>query len=53
MVSRRAAVQAERGTLPPRAVVVVLNDRGGDVSLAFADGTYPGFLSWLESAPLS
>lgn len=53
VLGRRRPVAAERGSLPPRAVVVDCRDAAGDVALAFSEGAYTGFVSWLESAPLN
>jgi hypothetical protein len=53
VLARRGPVESERGSLPPHAVVIDCRDADGAVSLAFGEGAYTGFLSWLESAPMN
>jgi hypothetical protein len=53
VLGRRGPYPSERGSLPPRAVIVDCRDADGDVALAFGEGAYTGFVSWLESAPMN
>lgn len=53
VLARRGPIEAERGSLPPHAVIVDCRDSAGDISLAFGQGAYTGFVSWLESAPMN
>ncbi len=52
MLGRRSPEGVEQRSLPKRAVIVSLEDPRGAVVLAFGEGAYTGFVSWLEaSAP--
>lgn len=53
VLGRRRPIEAERGSLPPRAIVVDCRDGAGELALAFSEGAYNGFVSWLESAPMN
>ena len=53
VLGRRGPYPSERGSLPPRAVIIECRDAGGEVTLAFGQGAYTGFVSWLESAPMN
>jgi hypothetical protein len=53
VVGHRSPDPQETGSLPATAIVVELRDRGAELALALSDGAYPGFVSWLESAPMS
>lgn len=53
VLGRRGPLASERGSLPPRAVIVDCRDTHGEVALAFGEGAYTGFVSWLESAPMT
>ena len=53
VLARRGPYPSERGSIPPRAVIVDCRDAAGDVVLAFGEGAYTGFVSWLESAPMN
>lgn len=53
VLARRSPEPAEAGALPARAVIVECRDGAGDLSFAFSEGAYTGFVSWLESAPTS
>ena len=46
----RKRTQAERGSLPKGVVVVECRIAGETVAVAFGDGAFTGFVSWLESA---
>ncbi|MGI8762343.1 MAG: DUF2550 family protein [Jatrophihabitantaceae bacterium] len=50
VIGHRAAAAAEAGSLPAAAVVVQCRDGGVDTYLAFGDGAFTGFVSWLESS---
>jgi hypothetical protein len=53
VLGRRAPVESERMSLPAHAVIVDCRDPAGELAFAFGEGAYTGFVSWLESAPLS
>ncbi|SOD73317.1 uncharacterized protein DUF2550 [Jatrophihabitans sp. GAS493] len=58
VLDRRSPEPSEANALPPTAVVVRCSDgstarygsTSNELSIAFADGAYTGFVSWLESA---
>ena len=54
VLGRRAPRLAERGSLPPTAVIVECRTDGEVVALAFGESAFTGFVSWLESlAPMT
>lgn len=54
VLGRRGPRDAERGSLPPTAVVVECRVEGETLALAFGESAFTGFVSWLESsAPLT
>jgi Protein of unknown function (DUF2550) len=54
VLGHRARLDAERSALPSGAVIVRCRVGGETLAVAFGDGAYTGFVSWLESsAPMS
>lgn len=53
VLGRRGLLEAERTSLASRTVIVDCRDSAGDIALAFGEGAYTGFVSWLESAPMN
>jgi hypothetical protein len=53
VIGHRSPDPHETGSLPATAIIVDLRDRGTELALALSDGAYTGFVSWLESAPMS
>jgi hypothetical protein len=50
ILSRRSPDAHEASSLPPTAVVVECRDGQQNCTLAFSEGAFTGFVSWLEAA---
>ncbi|MCU1656824.1 MAG: hypothetical protein JWO57_1480 [Pseudonocardiales bacterium] len=54
ILTHRRPLPSELGSLPANAIVVECRAGDGSATLAFGEGAFTGFVSWLEaSAPMS
>jgi hypothetical protein len=54
ITNHRRPIESERSSLPPTVIIVECYDAEGSATLAFSEGAFTGFVSWLEaSAPMS
>lgn len=50
VLQRRSPVESERSSLPTTAIVLECRSAEGTFAMAFSEGAYTGFVSWLESS---
>ena len=50
VITRRSPMPSERTSVPATAIILECRSPGGPFSMAFTEGTYTGFVSWLESS---